>query len=574
MNKVADWVARAGFRPVHYLLLVLVHERLFLSGARAGANDWRYVFYPWADALRITLLRFHQFPWWNPWSVSGQPLFADPQAPVLVPDTLLVLGFGAVIGLKLVIFFYQCVGYEGSRFLCRDLFGESRFVQAMSVIPALFPALPLHFNEGHIVFVVFLLFPWLLALALSWERSTARALGLGVVVAWHLLSYIHYSVIISLTIAGPIAATRFVRAIRAPETWLRAGLVSTAILGLAYLRLAMTLPFLAHFPRTEPSRYPIVATLHQVAQTLVQPLQDRDTKYGAAGLNWWEMDTYVGVFGIGLAAMSLRRWNRRGMILVAAAVLCLLAAWNNRDAPFPSYYLHWIRPWDHMVVITRWRLYGGFFLLVAAVAGLVSIHDERPRLAVALALLTMLDLGFHAHLGFRRVFRFPSPEYGNFDAPPVTVHDKDDETWSDVRANRVSMGAQVSVLGYGSHYPARDHVGTASYDGDYPGATVREWSPNHVVLEAPPGSTLRVNTNPSSYWMMDGVRLFPAAREFEIAQPFTVVVPASGRVDLRAEPPGLSRALLVQSLCAALAVALFFVLRARDRRSGVAGRRA
>jgi hypothetical protein len=555
-GRFRAWLDRTGWRPAHYLLLALVNAHLLTSGTRAGQHDWRYVFYPWADALRETVLRYHQLPWWNPWAISGEPLFADPQAPVLVPDTLLVLAFGTVVGLKLVLFLYACVGYEGSRFLCRHLFGDSRFVQAVSVLPALLPPLALHWGEGHMVFVVFLLFPWLLALSLTWQESTARAGGLGVIVAWHLLSYVHYSVIISLTICGPIAALGFARTIRSPRTWLRAAIVASTILGLAYLRLSLTLGLLQHFPRLEKSHYPIVLPLKDAIRSLIVPLQDRRITVGVAGLHWWELDSYVGVIALGLAihAMSTRRLV--GYLLVGGALLCLVLAWNNRTPPFPSYYLHRIRPWDHMVVITRWRLYAVYLLLLAAVCGLVAVHRDWPRLAGILALLAMADLGGNYAYGYRGAFTQVQPPSLGFEAPPVTVKDTDEQTWSDERQNRVSMGAQCSVLGYGYHFPARTYLGSPRYQGEFPGAEVVLWTPNHIVLRGPPGATLTLNMNPSSYWTMNGAPLFPGAREFEIGQPFTVVVPPSGEMDLRASPPGLGRAMAIQAAFAVLALLL------------------
>ena len=557
-GRFRAWLARTGWRPAHYLLLVLVNAPLLTSGSRAGDHDWRYVFYPWADALRQSILRYHQVPWWNPWAISGQPLLADPQAPVLVPDTLLLLAFGTVVGLKLVLFLYGCVGYEGSRFLCRHLFGDSRFVQAASVIPALLPPLALHWGEGHIVFVVFLLFPWLLALSLTWQESAARAAGLGVVVAWHLLSYIHYSVIISLTICGPIAAIGFARTVRARQTWLRAALVASTILGLAYLRLSLTLGLLEHFPRVEKSHYPLVLPLEDALRSLIVPLQDRRIALGFAGLHWWEFDSYVGLIALGLAVHGflVSRRTRLGFFLVGGALTCLVLAWNNRDPPFPSYYLHFIRPWDHMVVITRWRLYAGYLFLLAAVHGLVTLHRDRPRLAVVLALLATADLGANYAYGYRGAFTQAQPAFSGFDAPPVTVKDADEQTWRDERQNRVSMGAQCSVLGYGYHFPARTYLGSPRYQGELPGAEVVLWSPNHLVLRGVPGAALTLNMNPSSYWTMNGAPLFPGAREFEIAQPFTVVVPPSGEMDLRASPRGLGRAIAIQAAFAVLALLL------------------
>jgi hypothetical protein len=128
--------------------------------------------YPSAEALRLSLLKYHQFPWWNPWSCSGTPFFAHPQVAVLTPETVFVTAFGAVLGLKITIISYAIVGYEGTRALCRYLFDESPFVEAICVIPALMPALALHFNEGHADLLAFYSFPWLVALA---PKANARA---------------------------------------------------------------------------------------------------------------------------------------------------------------------------------------------------------------------------------------------------------------------------------------------------------------------------------------------------------------------------------------------------------------
>jgi hypothetical protein len=568
ITRLRAWLDRTGWRPAHYLLLVLFNEHLFASGTRAGGHDWRYIFYPWADALRLSIGHYHTFPWWNPWSIAGEPLFADPQAAVLVPDTLLLLVFGTVLGLKLVVFFYACVGYEGSRFLCRDLFGRTPFVTAVSVLPALLPPLALHWNEGHVVFVVFLLFPWLLALALTWQESTARALGLGVIVAWHFDSYLHYCVIMSLTIAGPVAALGFVRGARRRETWLRAALVLATTLGLSYLRLATALPFLASYPRVETSHYPIVMPLSGVLSALIAPLQDRDDPFSIAGLHWWELDTYVGVFVLGLAGASLRARPRTGLLLVGAAVLCLVLAWNNGAAPFPSYYLHRIRPWDHMVVITRWRFYAAFFFLVAAVNGARVVHRRHPRLAIFLALAAVVDVGLHYQYALRGTFTASAPplDERDFDAPPVTVAHSDEATWEDARSNRVSLGARCPLLGYGYHIAARSHAGEPEYRGDFPGATVVSWGPDHVVLRGKPGATLTLNINPSVYWTMNGVRLFPDARELEMSLPFIVVVPPSGEMDLRASPPGLAHMVEIQAAFALLAAALALLSFRRGRR--------
>ena len=281
-----------GWRPVHYAILLLVHIHLLSSGDRSGPYDWYRYIYPWADALRLTIVKYHQFPWWNAWSFSGQPFLAEPQTAVLMPDTLFIIGFGAVFGYKLVILFYAFVGYEGSRFLCRQLFGPGSFVDAVSVIPALSPALALHLGVGHVVLLTFWLFPWLLALGLTWHQGARRAMGLGVVVGCFFVSYVHYVIIIGFSIVGPIVLLHLIRHCRSRQTWLLAALVVCTALGIGLTRLVLVGNLIVGFPRAELSHYPIVATLSDVIAATISPLQTQLPSVGrrqSALVGGWQL---------------------------------------------------------------------------------------------------------------------------------------------------------------------------------------------------------------------------------------------------------------------------------------------
>jgi len=549
------------WRPAHYALLLLIHVQLLASGGGAGEWDWYEFIYPWADALRDTLLRYHQFPWWNPFSMSGQPFFAEPQTAVLMPDTLFIVLFGATVGYKLIILFYTAIGYEGSRFLCRRLFGDSRFVEGASVIPALIPALALHLGVGHAVLLSFWLFPWMLGLALSWRDSPERALAFGVVVGCHFLTYIHYAIIIDFSIAGLIVAVQLARAPRSRDTWMKAALVVAAALGVGLTRIALTAAFVAGFPRTETMHYPIVASVGEVIHTLLDPLQDNGRRGTVAGLGWWELGSYVGLPALLLAFEGFRRGERRQRLILLGALVCLLLAWNNRDWFLPGYWMHVLPPWKTMVIITRWRLYACFLLLLGAVQGLAAIRrGGRPRLAAALAALVVFDLGFGVFYAYRATFERTPPPFRRAPDPPQTIFDRPPDVWRDYRANLISMGSEFPLLGWRDHYPKREHLGTPGYAGDYTGTrpvTVESWSPNRIVLRASPGDTLTINLNPSSYWLLDGERLFPRYRAMEPQLPFHLVVPASGRVELSARPPHLALLLAMQGLFAALALLLY-----------------
>jgi hypothetical protein len=550
-----------SWRPAHYALLLLVHFQLFASGGKAGDWDWYEFIYPWADALRDTLLKYHQFPWWNPWSLSGQPFFAEPQTAVLMPDTLLLVAFGAAVGYKLVILFYAAVGYEGSRFLCRHLFGPSKFVDGISVIPALLPPLALHLAVGHAVLLSFWFFPWLLGLALTWRQSAARAVAFGAIVGCYFLTYIHYSIIIGFTIAGAIVGVQLARSFRSREVWLKAALVLSTALGVGLTRIALTASFVAGFPRLETRHYPIVASVYQVARMLTEPFQNVTLQGDVADLGWWELGSYVGLPVLLLAYEGLRRGDRKLRPLYLGTLLCLVLAWNNRDKYLPGYWLHVIPPWKSMVIITRWRLFACYFLLVGAVQGLLAIRSGgRAKTAAALAVLVVFDLGFHTVYAYRGTFDREPPPFQAAADPPRTIRDRPADVWRDYRKNLVSMGSEFPLLGWRDHYPLRNHLGSPGYRGDFVGqkpVEVVRWTPNWIVLTGSPGDSLTINVNPSSYWLMNGARLFPTYRAMEPEKPFTLVVPQSGRVELRARPPHLAILLLLQG-CFALAAFLLF----------------
>jgi hypothetical protein len=244
----------------------------------------------------------------------------------------------------------------------------------------------------------------------------------------------------------------------------------------------------------------------------------------------------------------------------------------------PGYWMHLLPPWKTMVVITRWRLYACYFLLLGAVQGLVVIRaGGRGKVAAGLAALVVLDLGFNVYYAYRGTFERPAPPFLKVSDPPKTVLDRPPDVWRHYRANLISMGSEFPLLGWRDHYPKRAHLGTPGYAGDYTGqkwVAVESWSPNRIVLRASPGDTLTVNLNPSSYWILNGERLFPGYRAMEPELPFRLTVPASGRVELTARPPHLALLLLLQAVLVLAALGLYRRVRSGPRRSSRLSSRA
>ncbi len=375
----------------------------------------------------------------------------------------------------------------------------------------------------------------------------------------------------AFSLLAPLIVYQLAQRLNSKEIWLKAGLVVCTALGLSLVRLGCCLTIVAQFPRTERSHYPLVASLTDVFRTLAEPLQNRNTPADIAGLGWWELGSYVGFPALLLGYEGARRGGRRLWPIYVAALLCLVLAWNNRDRIFPSYWLHFIPPWKSMLVISRWSMFASLFLLLAAVHGLVLLRQAGHHTAASvLALLVVLDLGYASNYAYRETFRVTPPPFGEiWGLPrPSPIHTR--RPGRTMRMNLVSMGAVCSLVGYGLHPPARQHLGTPGYTGDFVGTkpvVVERWSPNHFVLRASPGDTVTLNMNPSNYWVMNGQRLFPHDRAFEIDKPFQVKAPADGRLEFEASDPIFLKLAVMQALFLLGAIALFLELRRRQTRS-------
>ncbi len=62
---------------------------------KTGREDWDYFNHHY-EAIRITVLEYGQYPWWNPWNCGGMPLATNPQIAVESIFTLCSLVFGQI----------------------------------------------------------------------------------------------------------------------------------------------------------------------------------------------------------------------------------------------------------------------------------------------------------------------------------------------------------------------------------------------------------------------------------------------------------------------------------------------
>jgi len=122
--------------------------------------DWDYFHFNHA-VPQDTILRYHQFPLWNPYYCGGNVMLANMQARFLSPTFLFTLLFGPVVGIKLDIIFHMIVGMFGMFLLSRYY----KLGRLSSYLPPFIFMLsgwyPLHLTVGHVGFMAFVYLPYI-----------------------------------------------------------------------------------------------------------------------------------------------------------------------------------------------------------------------------------------------------------------------------------------------------------------------------------------------------------------------------------------------------------------------------
>ena len=176
---------------------------LYRNGIFHG-GDWDY-FAQSYEAARISILHYHQFPWWNPWMNGGQPLFANPQFGLFSLQMPLVLLFGTVAGLHYSIIVYFLLGFWGMYRLLQRLGSSSRLITILLSYIWLFSSFETeHLAIGHFTFTVYLLAPWLFLTILNIHKKRGW-LWFGLWASLIILTATHYITFETLVICGLIA---------------------------------------------------------------------------------------------------------------------------------------------------------------------------------------------------------------------------------------------------------------------------------------------------------------------------------------------------------------------------------
>jgi hypothetical protein len=542
--RVLSQVARAAAVLSVPAMILLVVSPLLAHPWTLGIHNWdqmqtqRYV-------VVKSLLRFHQFPFWDPWECGGHPAWASIEsAPNAVSPWLpAYLALPLPIAIRVEVIGSGALAALGCWMLA-GRFTKSATLRALfAILATVNSRWGLQTAVGHTWHLLYGVLPWLLflfdrAIDPQTPRPQARR---DVLLASACLSVMVYGNAIypvphaafALAVYATVLAVAW-RSIRPLVTLATVGLFG---LGLAAPKLLPLYEAMQRFPRFIKSEEAIWPW--DIPRVLTLPVTDFTARTPFTTGMWHEWGLYLGWLGLAalVAGVALARGPReRGLIWAGLLMVVFVIGGFHPLAPWSL--VHRLPIFKSQHVPSRWLYPAVIVLACAAVSGaerwLGRAGARRPLFEASLGVLAVvlaIDMGLVARGPIVQSFVSPSPTLADVDAPFHQVHrlppraDYQVSLW-DI-ASLPGVYANVGTLECdtynGLHSNLRDEEGRmpgvgafGEDDPDYRGeayvaegdgtATIASWTPNEVAVRvegARAGDHVVLNQNWDPGWRAD-----------------------------------------------------------------------
>jgi hypothetical protein len=180
----SPWLPRLGLCALALVLSFFGWWMALAAYPHTQTGDGQF-FHQMVEAMRVSILRYHEMPLWNPYQCGGIPLWDNPQGISGAPLLWLLMPFGTTRGNELWYILHSAMG-----FVCMWLFARHELklsygaALVASVSFAFAGAHNNHLTGGHLVWVSFLYLPLGLLLWRRAENDARFAVGLGILAAW------------------------------------------------------------------------------------------------------------------------------------------------------------------------------------------------------------------------------------------------------------------------------------------------------------------------------------------------------------------------------------------------------
>lgn len=507
-------------------------------------QDWDY-FMQIYEAARISILHYHQFPWWNPWALGGVPLFANPQFGLISIQMPLVLLFGTVTGLHLAILAYFVIGFWGMFFLLKRLGANSPWLQVtLSYIWIFSGYISWHLGYGHLTFGNYLIAPWFFLTLLN-IRTKYGWLWFSLVTALLINQAPHYSAVQCQFIGFFVAIYEIITfrqrnqhqklhfmVVIKPYLWSCSLLVL-----LAGPKLFYCFQYMHYYTRLMPVEPTIPFGITWAALTARHEVNLR--QFHALTYAWQE---YAGYFGVVTLALflylllsDLKRFREvltRKWVLLGAIGLAFLVTLGAAFPYAPYSLLHELPFFRQMRVPSRWIGWFSFGVILY-----LACLPKKPLLYFLLA-LSAIDVAIvnYPALNMPQA-RYQTPvknavfeQYAGYDYHPEKPSYR---LLKATQANRGEVyGFEPILLFTGAILPKftamtnRCGINQGCSFVLTANAKVIYWSPLKVLLQRTGTGPIKLNMNPGKNWFVNGKAVFAKYRILELKKPFLITDPS------------------------------------------------
>lgn len=550
-----------SFVLVLSLPILLFCLGFLMTGNKLSPGDADYLMQTY-EAMRRSIIDFHQFPWWNPWISGGVPLFANPQFGLISLQTPFVLLFGSVMGYKIAVVGYFIVGFWGFRQLFTKAFATPALTAALLAYIWTFGTFLTLRTSGHLTFLVIQFFPW--ALLYYLERKTIRLawLKFGLVTSLMALSAAHNTTIMSYFVLSLIVLLSLGRLLVDRKSdyltlqikilnsdivfWVK---VAVLFFLLTSYRLFFTIQYLKDFPRAgitnmEASIGPFNAIL-----AIFGPLIHYRNSPSIPHWSWLEASAYVSIFTFAAAVIVLivflhSRNNYKKMFTFSPYALGILFGFffllslGDFIGVFSPYSLLRTLPiFSEMRVAVRWLTWCSVVVLLFIA---IYIGKQYRRIINALLILACIELFVYSRPNLEKAYsidinlvRSSSSEFQQkrtYNAQRNGV--PFDENFTEATMNNYGQIIAGDAL-VDTRFPAPlgDPTRRCSLDDgcDFimsKNATLKYWSPNKIVLERTTQKNIQLNMNPGKGWAVNGVYVFRSLKVVDPDSDFIITEPS------------------------------------------------
>lgn len=541
--------------PVILFLLPFVAHR---SGILGG--DWDY-FAQAYEAIRRSVLEYHQFPWWNPWIGGGVPLYANPQIGLISLQTPLILIFGTLVGFRISILLYFLLGFWGMRKLLLRIGADKRIGTLLSYI-WVFSSFPVwHITGGHFTFTTYFLAPWFFYLLLN-IRKPHGWLWFGLFSAFLVNQSLHYMTV-HIMVVGLAVVLYQVTSLRKKHKLSTWPLVKPYVLSLALAlpliahKLYFTFQYLHDFPRTPPFEAAVPINIITAALTWRSNLVFNPSEIYRGGFGWGEYTAYFGILTLGLLAYFIIKklerpgsFNLQSKLLLAGLLFVLVLSAGDFGVMSPYGLMKKLPVFSQMQVSPRWL---GWFVFGAL---LLLAKLPRKKFIVIILIISIIDVFASSYGVINHTLEpYQKPTaYSNIldqqafytNTPERSLNSM--RLFSATQANIGDIYGYEPLVGFGNEFN-EGFAGLSSRCATNKtacsfvltnNAVVEYWSPNFISLRRTAPGNIELNQNPGSYWKVNGKRTFRKMEVAELKQSFVINDP-SDEINLQIDPPVLYR---------------------------------